>query len=447
VSAGGGDAGAIFETVSAWGRLSAERHRMLPLHDRAAALPRAGTTALPFGNGRSYGDACLNRGGALWLTRGLDRFIAFDERGGILECEAGVLLDDIITVVLPRGWFLPVTPGTRFASLGGAIANDVHGKNHHRAGTLGEHVLALTLTRSDGQRIECTRAPQAEENPAWLRATIGGLGLTGVITCARLQLRRVAGPWLDSEGLRFDTLEEFFELSRRSETDWEYTVAWIDCVGGDPRYTRGVFFRANHADDPGPAPPPREHSLPITPPFSLVGGFSLRAFNRLYLALNGARQGVRRQALLPFFYPLDAIAGWNRMYGPRGFYQYQCVVPQAVQADATAALLAAIRASGQGSFLAVLKTFGERPAAGLLSFPRAGTTLALDFPDRGAPTEALFARLDAIVAEAGGRIYMAKDARMGRDLFRTGYPGLGEFLRYRDAGIASDLSRRLIDDA
>ena len=179
---------------------------------------------------------------------------------------------------------------------------------------------------------------------------------------------------------------------------------------------------------------------------SLVGGLPLRAFNSVYMAAHQWRAGRRPQHLLPFFYPLDSLLGWNRMYGPHGFYQYQCVVPRAVEADATAALLDAIRASGQGSFLAVLKTFGDRPSAGLLSFPMAGTTLALDFPNRGRPTEQLFERLDAIVLAAGGRVYMAKDARMGRALFRAGYPRLAEFMRYRDPGLASDLSRRLFDD-
>lgn len=430
--------------VTSWGRLSNEPQRVLRLHDRNAAPPplAAGDTALPFGNGRSYGDVCLNRKGQLWLARGLDRCIAFDAETGVLECEAGVLLDEIISIALPQGWFLPVTPGTRYATLGGAIANDVHGKNHHRAGTLGEHLLGLSLLRSDGRRIECSPAQDAP----WLRATIGGLGLTGLIVTARLQLLRVPGPWMDAEALPFSSLADFFALSRESESDWAYNVSWIDCLHGRGAATRGVFFRANHIALQRTPPPQRQRSLPFTPPVSLVGGLPLRAFNSVYMAAQQWRAGRRPQHLLPFFYPLDSLLGWNRMYGPHGFYQYQCVVPRAVEASATAALLDAIRASGQGSFLAVLKTFGDRPSAGLLSFPMAGTTLALDFPNRGRPTEQLFERLDAIVLAAGGRVYMAKDARMGRALFRAGYPRLAEFMRYRDPGLASDLSRRLFDD-
>lgn len=440
--------------VNAWGRLRqvlhpaqrlTDRHAVLPMPSGAGRAPAGGSAAgmtLPFGNGRSYGDVCLNSGGALWLTRGLDRFISFDKQTGVLTCEAGVLLDDIIHTLLPQGWFLPVTPGTRFVTLGGAIANDVHGKNHHRAGTLGEHVLALTLLRSDGSCFECSAAQDAP----WLIATIGGLGLTGLIVSAQLQMRRVPGPWIDVETSAFWSLAEFFNLSLAAEARAEYSVAWIDCVNGRPGSTRGVFFNGNHAAATEAAAPARPRTVPLTPPVSLVNGLSLRALNQAYFWRQRLRSTRSTQALLPFFYPLDGLLGWNKLYGPRGFYQYQCVVPRANQVDATAALLAAIRADGQGSFLAVLKTFGERPSAGLLSFPMAGTTLALDFPNRGVSTEQLFERLDAIVGQAGGRVYMAKDARMSRKLFRAGYPGLEAFARFRDPAISSDLSRRLLDD-
>lgn len=429
--------------MASWGRLSAQPHRVQRLSDRhrldLARGPAEGP-GLPYGNGRSYGDVCLNSGGLLWATRGLDRFIEFDPISGVIECEAGVLLDDIIAVALPAGWFLPVTPGTRFVTLGGAIANDVHGKNHHRAGTLGEHVLGLTLARSDGSRIDCSPAHEAR----WLRATIGGLGLTGLIVRARLQLQPVPGPWLQTESLSYDKLADFFHLSRESERNWDYHVSWLDCVHGGEFEARGVFFRANHIAHDAPAPAARTRSLPLTPPFSLINQTSLRAFNKAYFALNRRRTGLQYQHLLPFFYPLDGLLGWNRIYGPRGFYQYQCVLPRAVETDAVAGLLRAIRVSGQGSFLAVLKTFSDRASAGLLSFPMAGTTLALDFPNQGARTEQLFAQLDAIVGAAGGRLYPAKDARMPAALFRQGYPRLAEFLPYRDAGIASAMSRRLM---
>ncbi len=428
--------------VHSWGRLApaaqrlqAPRSRHLPVPGR----PQDGS-ALPFGNGRSYGDVCLNPGGRLWTMRSLDRFIAFDAASGVIECEAGVLLDEIIAVALPQGWFLPVTPGTRFVTLGGAIANDVHGKNHHRAGSFGEHVLSLVLARTDGRRIECS--PSHERD--WLAATIGGLGLTGAVLSARLQLRRVPGPWLRTESLPYRTLDEFFALADESERDWEHTVSWIDCVHGRDGAARGIFFRGNHAAHEAAEPAPNSRTVPFTPPVSLVNGPTLRAFNTAYFHHHRFHAGERWQHYRPFFYPLDGLLEWNRIYGRRGFFQYQCVVPQAARREATAALLAAIRASGSGSFLAVLKTFGDRPPAGLLSFPMAGATLALDFPSHGAPTEALFGRLDAIVAEAGGRLYPAKDARMPRAMFERSFARLGEFAAYRDPGISSAMSRRLM---
>lgn len=431
--------------VAAWGRLEQPLHRVTPLRDRHALdlqPASAEAPALPFGNGRSYGDACLNPGQRLWATRALDRFIAFDAATGVIACEAGVLLDEIIAAALPHGWFLPVTPGTRFATLGGAIANDVHGKNHHAAGTFGEHVLSLELARSDGSRRHCSRS----ENADWFAATIAGLGLTGVIVSARLQLLKVPGEWLATEVLPFDTLATFFALSRESEPHWAYHVAWVDCVHGGRGAgdARGIFFRANHSGHDAPPPPVRERSMPLTPPLSLVNRLSLRAFNSAYFRSHRLRGGPRLQHWRPFFYPLDGVRDWNRLYGPHGFYQHQCVLPRAVEEAAAAELLAAIRASGSGSFLAVLKTFGDRPSAGLLSFPMAGTTLALDFPNEGERTRALLARLDAIVGAAGGRIYPAKDAAMARALFEQGYPRLPEFLPYRDPGISSAMSRRLM---
>jgi FAD/FMN-containing dehydrogenase len=427
--------------VGAWGRLGRWEHQIQPLFDRrqvAALLPGA-RPGIAHGMGRSYGDVCLNPGGHLWLTRGLDRFLDLDPDTGQLVCEAGVLLGDIQRLAIPRGWMLPVTPGTQLATLGGAIANDVHGKNHHGAGSFGDHVRRIELVRSDGEGIECGPDMKAE----WFRATVGGLGLTGLITLAEIQLRPVASPWLLAETLPFRTLDEFFQLAQDSEPDWEYSVAWIDCLaaaGG-----RGLFLRARGADAAfGTVPRERALTMPFVPPVSLVNRLTLGLFNRAYYRAGKRRAGPRVVHWQPFFYPLDHVRHWNRMYGPRGFFQYQCVVPPGLGRDAVRALLDEIGKSGEGSFLAVLKTFGERPAPGMLSFPQPGATLALDFPNRGNRTLRLFERLDAIVREAGGRLYPAKDARMPRSLFEAGYPQLGEFLRYRDPGISSGLSRRLM---
>ncbi len=432
---------AFLQPVASWGRLTREPHRLVGLHDLAKILETVQRSALPglaFGYGRSYGDVCLNPGSTLWMMRGLDNFIAFDTEAGILECEAGVLLKEIIEVALPRGWFPPVVPGTQFVTVGGAIANDVHGKGHHVTGSFGDHVLAFELVRTDGTVLNCSR----EENRDWFEATVGGLGLTGIITRAKLKLRRVPGPWLDAETIPFNFLEQFFELSAESEHRFEYSVAWIDCLhraGG-----RGVFFRGNHSSRANVVRLRKARTFPLRPPVPLVNGLSLRIFNNLFYSMQKARHRCGEQHYVPFFFPLDNLLEWNRMYGPRGFYQYQSVVPSEAAMKATRSMLREIAFSGLGSFLAVLKLFGDRTAPGILSFPMPGVTLALDFPNNGKRTLRLFERLNAIVRDAGGRLYPAKDACMPPELFKCGYPRLGEFLRYRDPGISSAMSRRLL---
>ena len=310
------------------------RHASLPLPADGVA------SVLPHGNGRSYGDSNLNPGGALVLSRQLDRFIEFDQATGLITCEAGVLLSEILRLIVPQGWFLPVTPGTQFVTVGGAIANDVHGKNHHLVGSFGNHVTQFELLRSDGSRRVCSLTQHAD----WFAATVGGLGLTGMITWAQIQLRRISNPYLQTESIRFHSLEEFFELSQTSEADYEYTVSWIDCAFAGKRLGRGLFNRANHAPavmNPALAaklPNPVEASrrrVPFTPPLSLINNLSLKAFNLAYF---NRQQGDRVQALQhyrPFFYPLDALLEWNRIYGPKGFYQYQCVVPSEQALPAT----------------------------------------------------------------------------------------------------------------
>jgi FAD/FMN-containing dehydrogenase len=429
--------------VRAWGRLSAHPHHLQALTDRSTVAQRLAESPLPglaHGMGRSYGDSCLNPEGTLWMMRGLDHFIAFEPDTGRLLCEAGVLLRDIQRLMVQRGWLLPVTPGTQMVTVGGAIANDVHGKNHHAQGSFGDHVLGFTLVRTDGQTLHCSPTDHAD----WFAATVGGLGLTGVITQAELQLRRVAGPWLDTETLPYGSLDEFFDISDQSDASWEHGVSWIDCLSGAG--SRGLFMRANHSSaTSGPAAPTRQRRMPLVPPVSLVNRLSLRPFNTAYFHLKRWQAGRSLAHVEPFNYPLDNLLEWNRMYGPRGFYQYQSVVPRSVGADAVTAMLRAIQRSGQGSFLAVLKTFGQRTAPGMLSFPMPGVTLALDFPNRGEDTHRLMDRLDAIVREAQGRLYAAKDARMPQDLWVSGYPRLNEFLAFRDPGIRSGFSRRLMD--
>jgi len=428
--------------ISSWGRLGHWEHDVLALSDRHQVTQqlRNNRLGIAHGMGRSYGDVCLNPDGILWSTTGLDRFISFDENTGRLVCEAGVLLRDIQRLTTPHGWILPVTPGTQLVTVGGAIANDVHGKNHHVFGSFGDHVQQIKLMRTDGTTIEC--GPNLQQN--WFFATVGGIGLTGVITEADIQLRKIAGPWLDTETIPYYDLDKFFDLADSSEADWEHTVSWIDCISSSGR---GLFMRANPTNiSPLPDPKCKKITMPFVPPISLVNKLSLRPFNTAYFNLKKWQAGRSFTHYEPFFYPLDNLSEWNRIYGPKGFFQYQSVVPREAGASAVQAMLKEITSSGDGSFLAVLKTFGNRQAVGMMSFPQPGVTLALDFPNKGELTLKLFQKLDAIVREAGGRIYLAKDARMPRDLFETGYPRLSEFLQYRDPGISSAMSRRLIGD-
>lgn len=426
--------------VSAWGRLASDPHACIALHEPrgVARILQESRPGVAFGMGRSYGDACLNPGGTLWMTRGLDHLMAYDRDAGVLTCEAGMLLRDIQRLTVADGWLLPVTPGTQLITVGGAIANDVHGKNHHRLGSFGDHVRRLWLQRSDGELVVCGPA----DRPEWFAATVGGIGLTGVIVQAELQLRRVPGPWLQTETVPYETLDEFFALADASEAQWEHTVSWIDCLA---RSGRGLFMRGNPTQEAGVrVPTGHAKRMPVVPPVSLVNRLSLRPFNELYYRINRQKTGLRLTHFEPFSYPLDNLHDWNRMYGPRGFYQYQSVVPRAVGFDAVSAMLTEIRKSGEGSFLAVLKTFGDRRSAGMLGFPCPGVTLALDFPNNGDRTLALLDRLDAIVRDARGRLYLAKDARMPRSLFEAGYPRWQEFNAFRDPGVSSAMSRRLL---
>ncbi len=429
--------------ISSWGRLSNAdcdvRH--LSERNRISVILQEAKPGLAFGLGRSYGDVCLNPGGYLWLASGLRKLINFDPESGILRCEAGVTLAEIQKVFLSRGWSLPVVPGTSQVTVGGAIANDVHGKNHHHFGSFGNHVRSLTLMCTTGETLVCS--PKIA--PERFAATIGGLGLTGVIADAEIQLRAVKGPWLITESLPYSSLKEFFDLADSSVAGWEYTVSWVDCSAG--KEPRGIFMRANHTDNNvGDEPRAKRLKMLFQPPMSLVNGYTLRAFNSAYYHLSRWNRSKRIAHRMAFFHPLDNLESWNRMYGPRGFYQYQCVVPPEAGYEAIKTMLAEINRSGEGSFLSVLKTFGPYKARGLLSFPREGVTLAMDFRNSGSDTERLFRRLDAIVLEANGRIYPAKDARMPREVFEKSYPVFQEFCKYRDPGISSGLSRRLFGD-
>jgi len=438
--------------LESWGRFpqANEQTEIAPIRpsDVADILQQHEAPLLPRGLGRSYGDVCLNEHGTLLSSRWLNKFIQFDAESGILRCEAGVTLDDILQTFVPRGWFLPVTPGTKFVTVGGAIANDVHGKNHHVAGSIGNHVRRLRLARSDGSIIDCSPA----ENAEWFRATIGGLGLTGMILEAELQLKRIDSAYLQAEALRFRDLDEFSWLCQDSDRLFEYTVAWLDCANFSDGPGSGVFFRGKHRNAEGLGKPWKIHAnpawkrVPADAPNFLLAPALVRLFNRAYARLQKADGQQHTVHYDRFFYPLDGMQHWNRLYGKRGFLQWQCVTPKDAGIEPIKAILRTLEKQGIASYLVVLKAFGDQPAAGLMSFPMPGFTLALDFPNTGQPLFDLLNYLDRIVLEAGGRIYPAKDARMAPETFRRAFPQHEAFAEFVDAKFSSSFFRRIYGD-
>ena len=428
-----------------WGLVPDGPQRAVSIESCLGTLPHApGSTFLPFGNGRSYGDSCLNDSGVLLDCRKLNRVIGFDEEHGVICCEAGTLLSDILDIIVPAGWFLPVTPGTKYVTLGGAIANDVHGKNHHVRGTFGSYVRAFELLRSDGERLICT----PRENRDWYEATIAGMGLTGLITWAEIKLIPIEGTGIDQETLRFGSLEDFSDLAGASDYAWDYSVAWIDSLASGASLGRGLFIHGNHAAG-GEHPEPRKGArlaIPFQPPVALINRATLSLFNALYYRRQWSDHSRSCVHYDPFFYPLDGITDWNRLYGPKGLYQHQCVVPTEDGLEAVAEMLERTQRAGIGSFLTVLKMFGDVPSPGLMSFPRPGLTLTLDFANQGAKTLALLEELDAVVRQVGGRVNPYKDARMSAESFQSFFPHWRKLEPFIDPNFSSSFWRRVTRD-
>jgi decaprenylphospho-beta-D-ribofuranose 2-oxidase len=440
--------------LTGWGRTapSAAEVRTVADHAEVAALltsaPPRGVAAR--GLGRSYNDAAQCAGGRVLDLTGLSQVLGFDVTAGSVHAEAGLSLDRLLRQVVPFGWFVPVTPGTRFVTLGGALAADIHGKNHHVDGAFAEHVAGFTLVPPDGEPRWVT--PQDDPRLFW--ATAGGMGLTGVITTVELRLRRVGSAWMRVDTERARDLDDLLERLARDDEGVPYSVAWIDGTARGARMGRGVISRGWHAaptDVPGVDDPLRYDAaatrlrVPELVPPGLLNRASVSAFNELWFRRAPRRRRGEIQTIGRFFHPLDGVADWNRIYGPRGFLQYQFVVPLA-QTGSLTRIVDRISASSLASFLAVLKRFGPGNE-GLLSFPTEGWTLALDFPNV-AELGPLFDDLDELVLAAGGRHYLAKDARLSREVFRAGYPRLDEFRAVRDEldprrRLVTDLSRRL----
>jgi FAD/FMN-containing dehydrogenase len=434
-------------SFESWGRYPKYNAKVVSLNwrgDFPAAIAGSHDSALPVGLGRSYGDVCLLKDGTLLQTTGMNRLIDFNPQTGVLTAESGISLAQILDFAVPRGFFLPVTPGTKYVTLGGAIANDIHGKNHEAAGSFGNHVPCFELVRSDGTRRLCSRT----ENPDWYTATIGGMGLTGLITWAQLRLRPIVSRGIDYEGIQYHGIDEFLDLKQRY-SQVEYTVSWVDCASTGKNFARGIFMLGEHSKVPGELNRSAEPRLvfPFDAPGFALNHTTVSMFNSVYFHKQRKPHVKKVQDYEPFFYPLDAVLHWNRMYGKRGLVQFQYAIPWEHAKEGTIAILHEIAKSGLASFLAVLKAFGDIPSLGMMSFPQAGIMLALDFPIKPNLTFPLLQRLGDMTMEFGGRLYPAKDAAMTPTQFRTFYPDWQRFARFRDPLLTSSFWERVTDSA
>jgi decaprenylphospho-beta-D-ribofuranose 2-oxidase len=438
--------------LTGWGRYplsESDVYRPDRIAELQAVVTANSTSLIARGAGRAYGDAALNdQNRVVDLTR-LNRMLSFDPATGLLRCEAGVTIAELIDVFLPRGFFPPVTPGTRFVTLGGSVAADVHGKNHHRDSSLASHVTWFDLMIASGEVLRCSR----EENSALFWATVGGMGLTGVILELELRMRHVESAYLDGELIRAGNVDAAIEAFERIDAQYGYSVAWIDCNSTKSALGRSILNVGNFAtldqlprdlaQNPLGTMPKLSPRVPFN--FPAVNSLTVKAFNVVNYAIHREKAAHTIFDWDSFFYPLDSIRNWPRIYGKRGFVQYQCVWPPAESRAGLVEVLEAITRSRRGSFLAVLKKFGAQD--GLLSFPMPGYTLAIDFPVTDGMLEFLDT-LDAMVLKRGGRVYLAKDARMSPETFRAMYPNLGNWQAAKSSAdpenrFSSSLSRRL----
>jgi decaprenylphospho-beta-D-ribofuranose 2-oxidase len=414
--------------IANWGNYPAMEsdEKSFSLTGQLLELVRENKGYIPRGNGRCYGDASLAN--QTISTLKFDKILSFDLQQGIFECQSGITLDQVLEVIVPEGWFLPVTPGTKFITVGGAVASDVHGKNHHVDGSFSNHVLEMEIVLPSSEIVICSM----QEHVDLFEATCGGMGLTGIITRVKFKLKKIETSLIRQKQIKAENLEEIIHLFEIHQ-HYTYSVAWIDCLKKGKNFGRSILLLGEHAslDDlndkqkrqPLRLPSKKQITLPFNLPSWILNPFTVKVFNFLYYGKNLKKEINNVVSYEPFFYPLDAVLHWNRMYGKKGFLQYQFVLPLEAK-QGLIEILQRISDRGLGSFLAVLKVFGKQES--LISFPREGYTLALDFPVR----EGLLAfldELDAIVLQYGGRLYMSKDARMKPEVLEAGYPGLPRF--------------------
>lgn len=428
----------------AWGLIPRQAQRAIGLDwsdDAANCVCGATEKVLAFGNGRSYGDVCLNQSGMLIDTEGLDNVLEFNDVEGTILCEAGVRIADILKVVVPQAWILPVLPGTRYITVGGAIANDIHGKNHLSGGTFGCHVEEIILQRSDGELLKCSR----RENKKWFEATVGGLGLTGLILAVRLRLKRITSMEMRVSTNTFVGFDEMLSLSDEKRRSVEYLVGWLDMCGGSASSIRGAILCADHG-------PGRNVSKPYSTPvinvpcasiYPLIRRSTVGFANRVQYMRMKLRKSSQIMDIYRFFFPLDRVVNWNGLYGRRGLAQFQFVVERASILGVMDIILLLLRRYRQVPTMGVLKVFGSIQSPGLISFPREGITVAIDMKV-DANTEKCVVAMNQLVAEHGGAVYPAKDRFMTREQFEVFFPGIGDFKNFIDPGFQSDFQKRVM---
>jgi len=426
----------ISHLYSSWGNMGAISHlASQPNSTSKHNLEFDLDSYIAYGNGRSYGDVCFNANMGLIDTRSLDRFIEYDEDTQHVTCQAGVVLNDLLHILKKKQKFISVSPGTSQVTIGGMVANDVHGKNHHKVGSFGNHIHSLKLLRSNGDILNCSD----QENDELFKATIGGLGLTGLILLVTFKVKPVQNNCIAVKSVKTHDINQMLDLFDETDDEYEYTVAWLDMYS---KPQKGIFSCGNHAEgdsacDSGGG----QKTIAFNAPNWLLSGVSNKLFNQLYYYKSNDRQLASYDE---FFYPLDKVAYWNRLYGKRGFYQYQFVVPYDQFKDVYHEILNVIAKYKQPTYLAVLKKFGGIKSLGYMSFPREGYTLAMDFPNKGESTLKMFVAFDELVMNAAGAIYPAKDNRMSADVFRCSFPELDKFIQYKDDNFCSDFWRRVV---
>ena len=427
------------KNLSPWNKIPKSNNQNYHFFKSSSIFDLNSSTFLPRGLGRSYGDTCLNEKGSLVLMENYKNILEIDSSKGTLKCQSGLSINEILKIIVPLGWFLPVVPGTSYVTIGGAIANDIHGKNHHKFGSFGNFVESLELLKSNGKKIICSN----QNNKELFSATIGGLGLTGVILNAKIKLIKIQSSNVKTKSLKFQSLDEYFQLCENYENKFDYTVSWIDFDFSKSNYIRGIYHVGNHAEEDGSLNIEKQKSkkfnfnLPFNTPFSLVNNKSIWLLNNFYFALF-KNDNEYLQHYSKFFFPLDVIKNWNRAYGKNGFYQYQFLVSKKDAKEVIEKVFLALKKYKHKPALGVLKTFGNIQSLGMLSFPAEGVTVALDLQNKGKRTLKLLNELDSIICKFDGRLYPAKDCRMSNETFKKSYKNFKEFQKYKDSKFNSD---------